>query len=257
MLLHLTGVLESGATRGARVPANPRVTIQLAQTESLTIRLLVLDVGGTAVDLTAVLGQLVLSVKVAPPQEPALISRLGILQPQLGVGYADFEVVPFDTKPDRMPAGRYVYDVWLEQVSGERDPVVPLSPFVLEPAVRTLSGPVTTPVVVPGLLTPETHRSLRQLIHFINTGPARGFLSGAFREILPLGNPFPTSITWWSSPAKVGKLVEKLLVRNLNQTPSSITWNMYADDGVTVVESTTDVISYSGVFETSRTRAIA
>jgi len=34
-----------------------------------------------------------------------------------------------------------------------------------------------------GTLDPATHETLRQLIHFIDEGPANGFLSGAYREV--------------------------------------------------------------------------
>jgi len=45
-----------------------------------------------------------------------------------------------------------------------------------------------------GYITASDHEILRQLIHFIDSGgPADGFASGAYKEILPTGNPFPTS----------------------------------------------------------------
>lgn len=100
------------------------------------------------------------------------------------------------------------------------------------------------------------HKELRQLIHFIEDGPAEGFTSGAYREILPSASPFPTSVTWWTSVAKTARIVEKLITRNSNQTPAQIQWRVYAVDGVTVLATVTDTITYSGVFETSRTRAI-
>jgi hypothetical protein len=111
-------------------------------------------------------------------------------------------------------------------------------------------------VIVDNAVTNTTHRSLRDLIHFINDGPATGFVSGAFREITPTANPFPTSIIWWVSSAKTAKIVEKLITRNANQIPTTIVWNMYASDGVTVVQSVSDAITYSGIIETSRTRTI-
>lgn len=108
-----------------------------------------------------------------------------------------------------------------------------------------------------GGLTPTTHQTLRQLIHFINEGPATGFLTGAYKEILPFGNPFPTSITWWESAAKLKKIVEKTYVYNQNKTPATIAWAMYATDGVTVIATISDAIAYTSVFETSRVRTIS
>lgn len=102
----------------------------------------------------------------------------------------------------------------------------------------------------------EDHKALRQLIHFIDDGPAEGFVSGAYREIIPSGDPFPTSIIWYEAPDKLKKIVEKTIVYNTNKTPSTITWRIYDTDGSTVLATVSDSISYSGVFETSRTRTI-
>jgi len=56
-----------------------------------------------------------------------------------------------------------------------------------------------------GGLTESQHRTLRQLIHFIDEGPAGGFTSGAYKEVL--GGVFPTSIIWWESSSKAKKIV--------------------------------------------------
>jgi hypothetical protein len=110
-------------------------------------------------------------------------------------------------------------------------------------------------------LTEEAHKTLRQLIHFIDDGPAEGFTSGAYKETLPSGDPFPTSIIWWESSSKLKKIVEKTITRSgggaTNVTPTPVVWKMYDTDGSTVLCTVTDAISYSGVFETSRTRTIA
>jgi len=103
-------------------------------------------------------------------------------------------------------------------------------------------------------LTAEGHKVLRQLIHFIEAGPAEGFASGAYQEIT--GTVFPTAIVWWESSAKLKKIVERLLTwTGINLTTDQ--WKVYAADGVTVLATVTDAISYSGVFETNRTRTIA
>lgn len=108
-----------------------------------------------------------------------------------------------------------------------------------------------------GFLTPTDHQTLRQLIHFMNEGPANGFLTGAYKEILPYANPFPSSIIWWESAAKLKKIVEKTYTYNPNRTPATISWSMYATDGITVIATVSDSITYSGVFETSRVRSIS
>ena len=104
-------------------------------------------------------------------------------------------------------------------------------------------------------ITAAQHQILRQLIHFIDDGPASGFTSGAYKETTPTG-PFPTSEIWWESSAKLKKIV------SLDTTWSGATitqevWKVYATDGSTVLATITDAISYTGVFETSRTRTIA
>lgn len=99
------------------------------------------------------------------------------------------------------------------------------------------------------------HEKLRQLIHLADgDGPYEGFVSGAFREII--GGAFPTSVIWYESSAKLKKIVEKNIVRNQNKTPSSIEWKVYEVDGVTVLHTVTDIISYNGVYEVSRTRNV-
>lgn len=103
-------------------------------------------------------------------------------------------------------------------------------------------------------LTEAQHKLLRQLIHFIDNGPAEGFASGAYREIT--GTVFPSVVTWWESSEKLKKIVSKELTWT-GAFPSSIVWKVYDTDGSTVLATVTDAISYSGPFETSRTRTIA
>lgn len=100
-------------------------------------------------------------------------------------------------------------------------------------------------------LTAEQHRTLLQLIHFIDEGPAEGFATGATKEVT--GTVFPTQMLWRRADAT--KLVEK----NTTWTgvlPTTIQWKVYDADGTTVLATVTDTISYSGVFETGRTRSI-
>ena len=104
-------------------------------------------------------------------------------------------------------------------------------------------------------LTEAQHRILRQLIHFIDNGPAEGFASGAYRETLPTASAFPTSIIWWESSSKLKKIVEKLITYT-GAFPTTIEWNIYDTDGSTKLATVSDAISYSGAFETHRTRTI-
>ena len=108
-----------------------------------------------------------------------------------------------------------------------------------------------------GGITPFEHQTLRQLIHFIDEGPGDGFASGAFKEILPPGSPFPTSITWYLDVAKTKKLVEKFITYTNVAFPTTIHWNMYDYDGVTIVHTVIDTITYNAAFEGTRTRSIS
>ena len=106
--------------------------------------------------------------------------------------------------------------------------------------------------------SPGKHKRLRQLIHFIDDGPSSGFASGAYREILPAGDPFPSQVIWWASSSKLKKIVETVITRNSNKQPSSIQWKMYDVDGSTVLETVTDSVQYlHNIYETNRTRTIA
>jgi hypothetical protein len=104
-------------------------------------------------------------------------------------------------------------------------------------------------------LTESAHKTLRQLIHFINDGPGGGFASGAFKETTPAG-PFPTSEIWWESASKLKKIVS-LDTTWVGAKITAEVWKVYDTDGSTVLATVTDAITYSGAFESSRTRTIA
>lgn len=104
-----------------------------------------------------------------------------------------------------------------------------------------------------GGLTANTHRILRQLIHFIDNGPAEGFDSGAYRETT--GTVYPTAIIWYDSSGEGKKKIVEKLITWTGINPTTIAWKVY-DSSETLLATVSDSISYSGVFETSRTRTI-
>lgn len=106
-------------------------------------------------------------------------------------------------------------------------------------------------------ITETQHRSLRQLIHFIDQGPTLGFTSGAYKEITG-SNIFPSSCIWYDDNTKSKKIVEQTVTRNNQKQITSSTWKMYDVDGSTVLETVTDTVVYdtSGIFEQNRTRVI-
>jgi hypothetical protein len=105
-------------------------------------------------------------------------------------------------------------------------------------------------------LSEAAHKALRQLIHFIDDGPAEGFATGAFKETT--GTVFPTFVAWYvAGSTPPAGLIVSLTVTWTGIVPTTEVWKMYDTDGSTVLVTVTDTISYSGIFETSRTRAIA
>ena len=101
-------------------------------------------------------------------------------------------------------------------------------------------------------LTEAQHKVLLNLIHFIDEGPAEGFATGATKTVT--GTVFPTQVLWKRADAT------KLVEQNITWTgskPTTVEWKIYAADGSTVLATVTDAITYSGVFETGRTRTIA
>ena len=100
------------------------------------------------------------------------------------------------------------------------------------------------------------HKTLRDLIHFIDSGPADGFASGSYMEVYPSSSPFPTKVTWWDSISKVNKIVEEEVTYNSNKSIATSTWRMYGSNGI-LVSTVTDTTTCSGIFEISRIRIIS
>lgn len=103
-----------------------------------------------------------------------------------------------------------------------------------------------------GGISADDHKTLLQLIHFIDEGPAEGFATGATKTIT--GGIFPTEVLW--RRADTTALVRQSIAWS-GVVPSSVVWRVYAADGVTVIATVTDAITYTGIVETSRTRSIA
>lgn len=104
-------------------------------------------------------------------------------------------------------------------------------------------------------LSSSSHKGLRELIHLADGvgGPFEGFASGSYRETTPLSSPFPESIIWYTDSTKNIKIMEKLISYNHN-FPEVIMWKIYDTSGIIIITTISDIISYSGIFESSRTR---
>lgn len=97
---------------------------------------------------------------------------------------------------------------------------------------------------------------VRSLVSFIDDGPAEGFATNSYKTTTPSGNPFPTAEVWYVDSSMAQKIVELDITRDSQQRPTSEVWKLYAADGVTVLKTITDTVSYSGPFEGTRTRGI-
>jgi len=138
----LVGVLEDGSVRAPTVPTNPRAPLRVTQGSSVDLIVKVVTSSGVPVDLATFMGvngRIVLTVKrhdYGVFGTPAAIQSVGTVDPLLGPGSAKFTITPNQTR--LLEPGVFAYDIWLEDGSGRREPVLPTSPFHLEPAVRVV-----------------------------------------------------------------------------------------------------------------------
>jgi hypothetical protein len=103
--------------------------------------------------------------------------------------------------------------------------------------------------------TSASHAALRQLVHLAGGGGPFETFGTAYSTSDP--SPFPSSSIWWADAGLTKKIVEMTTVYNANSMPSTVTWKAYASDGLTVVATAVDAVTYTnGVFEASRIRTI-
>lgn len=98
--------------------------------------------------------------------------------------------------------------------------------------------------------------TLRKALFYIDNGPVEDYTS-SYSEILPAGDPFPTSSIWYEDSSKAKKIWEETIsyVSGVVK-PTPITYKLYDEDGSTVLVTIQDSITYSGIFEINRTRTI-
>lgn len=94
------------------------------------------------------------------------------------------------------------------------------------------------------------HKSLRQLMHFLDDGPGDGFSNNPYKEIY--GGLFPSRITWWTDSNKNYKIFQTEITRS-GVFPITQSYKIYTSIG-TLSSVATDVIYYSGSIEVSRIR---
>jgi hypothetical protein len=115
-------------------------------------------------------------------------------------------------------------------------------------------GDLDTAIVNIGLVE---HKALRHLIHFMSeNGPGDGFGSGPYYSETAYSGVFPTSETWYETSGKVKKIASYAVTYNANKTIATETWTVFKTDGTNKAAEAVDTISYSGINETSRSRAV-
>jgi hypothetical protein len=121
----------------------------------------------------------------------------------------------------------------------------------VQDAIKDLDGSV-------GGITDAQHRVLRHLIHFVETNsPGDGFGTGPYHcETNYTGGVFPTDETWWETSSKLKKICRWECTYNINKTFATEKWIVYKTDGTNPAADATDTITYTGVRENSRSRAV-
>lgn len=125
MKISLTGLLDDGTPRAAGV-GDPRGAVTFPQGSDVQIDVTVLRPSGTPVSLAG--GTLSLTVQRKPAERWPRIAKAAVISGATGT----FAITPAETK--YLPAGKYVYDVWLT-LAGKRDAVIPASPLVITDTV--------------------------------------------------------------------------------------------------------------------------
>jgi hypothetical protein len=137
-------VLQNGAPLAPSVPANPATRLgPIPVGASVSVELTVVNSNGTPVNLAELGVSCVLTVKQSPQQgrsvqpgftKTATLPTNASVYPRINV--VEFSVVPLDTQ--NLLPGTYDYDVWLLNTNTSpttREPLIPLSPCVLTPAI--------------------------------------------------------------------------------------------------------------------------
>lgn len=124
MQIDLVGILGDGP-RAIGVPSDGHQTVKLPRGVVGVVSLMVIDPGGATVDLTSAT-VVELRVRRHSDSEENVLRKTTTGDAN---GIALFSIAATDTR--YLDAGRYVFDVWVDD-----DQVVGLSAFVLEPSTR-------------------------------------------------------------------------------------------------------------------------
>lgn len=123
---------------------------------------------------------------------------------------------------------------------------------ITNPGIDNKGYTLTEVLAGAGGLTEEAHKALRQLIHWLPDGPGDGFSTSPFKKSTWSGI-FKTAEVWWESSDMLKKIFEHTMTwTGINKTGE--VWTLYKTDGTSPHVRATDVITFNGVFEDTRTR---
>lgn len=80
-------------------------------------------------------------------------------------------------------------------------------------------------------------------------------VDGAVQDTLPAAALFPLQIIWYLNAARLVTLLDLTLTRNGSQQVTQMQWRVYDTSGALTL-TVTDVITYSTIYETTRTRTV-
>lgn len=128
----IVGVIEDGTPiklRSTGAPVNPRTTLELQQGATLLVRFRLVYASGKPVELNLSAGHDVVTLTVKKtPDNQAVLSKVAVAPAQLVPGRCNVQIDPSDLLPQRVPWGRYTWDLTLKRASGVTEKPVPLSP---------------------------------------------------------------------------------------------------------------------------------
>ena len=116
-----------------------------------------------------------------------------------------------------------------------------------------INGEVKSLITGSGM-SEEQHKVLRQLIHFLESGPGDGFGSTPYRETTWSGVK-QTAEVWYTDSGKTNKVVELVWTYSGVKITGETT-RVYKSDGTSPGAEAVVTVTYSGIMEINRSRAI-
>lgn len=140
MDLSAVGIYENGSEpRASFLPENPRVALSIVQGATVLLTLTAYTVDGVLLDTSP--WTFYWAIRRTRTDAIAL-KRAGTPVPYKGAGRVEFFLTASETA--RMKPGAHAYDIWME-AGGDFEPLIPFSPFQVEPSIYPTSLGAVTP----------------------------------------------------------------------------------------------------------------